>query len=271
MESITVLVPTRSDDVQDVRLHHTLQSLLFQTLPPAQIIVRDEGTVPCVAIRQVQQFIDLLARRDITTTYHRAQPQGVSVARKDLVGSAGQESWVCFVDDDMVLAPDALERLVDAARSSVSPETVGFVQGQKLEADANRTYVDDINALNGRRPHGDSPFRVWFGDAALLLLSPQALELIPWEIVTRYREEGLGGEDVAITLPIADVLPCYAAPEALGYHLSPEKSRWAWEVPSDLLQLELLRSHVSATTLRHALPHVAHYLDLDGDQDVESV
>lgn len=266
METVTILIPTRSDDISNVRLHHTLQSLMFQTLPPATVVVRDEGLASCMGIQQVHQFVDLLARRDIVISYHRAHPQGVGVARKNLVALADSGSWVCFVDDDMVLAPDALARLVETACGHAS---VGFVQGQKIEADVNRMYVDDINALNGRKTHGEEAFRVWFGDTALLLLSPQATERIPWEIVTRYREEGLGGEDVAMTLPIADALPCFAAPDAVAYHLSPGQTRWTWEVPSDLLQLELLRDYVSAATLRQALPHIAHYLDGNDEPDIE--
>jgi GT2 family glycosyltransferase len=254
---IAVLIPTRSDRPEDVRLDHVLHSLLFSTFCDLRVVVRDEGMTAAFDSRTVRQFTDLLARRGVRVEYHRATSSGgVAVAREELVAMLHGEPYACFVDDDMCLAPDAIARLHDAL--DAHPDR-GFVQGQKIEADRSRRYVNDINMLSGADAGGEE-FRIWFGDAALLLLRSSALAAVRWDVVTRYRLEGLPGEDVALSLLIADRHPCYAVPAAVAYHLSPQQSRWTWEAPSDALQLELLRPHVSAETLRRALPHLAEQI-----------
>lgn len=254
MSDVVVLVPTRRDAEQDVQLDHVLHSLLVQTAPPARVVVRDEGRAGVMAVRAVRQFTDLLARAGVEVDYRRvARPSGVAVARRDLVHWAGDARRVCFVDDDVCLAPTALETLEAALDEH---EDAGFAQGQKVEADERRTYWNDINQLTGA-PTGDAPFRTWFGDAALLMLRRAALEVVDWDVVARYAVDGLGGEDVALSLLVADRFPCWCVPAAIGWHLSPATERWRWEAASDLLQLELLRPHVRADTLRRALPHLA--------------
>jgi GT2 family glycosyltransferase len=254
---IAVLIPTRSDRAEDVRLDHVLHALLFSEYSDLRVVIRDEGATGAFSVRVVRQLADLLARRGITVEYHRVgASSGVAVARRDLVEMLRDEPFACFVDDDMCLAPDALARL--HAALAANPDW-GFVQGQKIEADPSRTYWNDINTLTGSDP-GSEPFQVWFGDGALLLVRTSALAAVAWDVVTHYRMEGLPGEDVALSVMIADRHPCYALPAALAYHLSPERERWVWEAPSDLLQLELLRPHVSADTLRRALPHLAELI-----------
>ena len=254
MSDVVVLIPTRRDLDDDINLDHVLHALLAQTAPPARIVIRDEGRAPAFGVRTVRHFADLLARGGTEVDYRRVAPAtGVAAARRDLAAWAGPAEVVCFVDDDLCPAPDALALLSDALDRD--PDT-GFVQGHKIEADERRTYWNDINLLHGQ-PTGDEPFRVWFGDAALLMFRASALAAVDWDVVARYEVDGLGGEDVAISLMVADRHPCWAVPEAKGWHLSPAKERWRWEAASDVLQLELLRGHVSAETLRRALPHLA--------------
>lgn len=255
--SITVTIPTRNDEPEKVRLAHVLQSLLLQDMDDFAIVIRDEGSSSAIDRREVRQFMDLLSRRGISVEYRRiGVPTGIAEARRDLAGYATSSPYLCFVDDDMCLAPDALSWLL--ATATAEPE-VGFVQGTKIEADGNRVYWEDINQLNGRE-QPDEPVRLWFGDSALLLIRTAATDAVDWDVVTRYRLEGLTGEDVAISIMIADRYPCLGEPRAVGYHLSPPSFRWRWEPPSDLLQLELLRPLVRAETLQRAMPHLAEYL-----------
>lgn len=257
MSDVVVLVPTRRDQEEDVHLDHVLHGLLGQTLLPARVVIRDEGRVGAFGIRAVRQFADLLARRGIEVDYRRVgPPAGVAAARRDLVAWSGDSPLVCFVDDDVALAPDALAQLAAVLRADPS---AAMAQGQKIEVDERRTYWNDINQLHGEPACGE-PFRVWFADAALLLLRRWALDAVDWDVVTRYRVDGLGGEDVAMSLMIADRHPVYAVPAAVGWHLSPAQERWRWEAASDVLQIELLRDHVSPETLRRALPHLGEHL-----------
>jgi glycosyltransferase involved in cell wall biosynthesis len=254
-------VPTRNDDEAAIRIAHLFHSLLFQTHSAFRVIVRDEGKVGIFSCREVRQFVDLLAGAGIELIYRRiSPPAGIAVGRRELVHLASPDQYVCFVDDDMCLHPRALEALVQVAQ--LHPDC-GFVQGQKIEADPNRAYWNDINRLNGR-PTSPEPFPIYFGDTALLLLRASALESVNWDIITRYQVEGLTGEDIALSIMIADKFSCFGQPSAMGYHLSPPKSRWIWEAPSDLLQLELLKGQVRCSTLRQALPHLIAYIPEDG-------
>jgi hypothetical protein len=137
------------------------------------------------------------------------------------------------------------------------------LQGSKLELDPQRIYANDINVLNHPSDQRDL-VPLYFGDAAFLLVRREALSRVRWDIVTRFQQEGLAGEDVAISLMIADHYPCYGVPVATGYHLSLEKPRWRWEASSDVLQMELLRGVVSDETLKLALPHLADDFDTAG-------
>jgi len=223
-----------------------------------EVFVWDEGPMPVVSNRWVRLIVDLLTEKGHTVNYLRRRPSlGVAAARMGLLKEASsQHTRVLMIDDDLVAAPDAIEKLLQAA---TMVETFGFLQGTKIELDPHRTYHNDINQLNEYA--GDSELRrLYFGDAAFLLVETDALQYVDWDIVTKYKEEGLAGEDVTMSLMIADKLPCFGVPSAVGYHLSLPQPRWRWEVPSDILQIELLRGIVSDETLRAALPHLAHYL-----------
>lgn len=256
---MAVLVPTRNDERDGVRVDHVLHGLLAQTFRDFRIVIRDEGDCGAFDVRTVRQFADLLVAAGIELQYLRAPgTAGIAHSRRELIENAHDVPLLCFVDDDMCLHPEALATLVEVAERH--PD-FGFVQGSKIEADPTRTYWNDINQLNSSDKLEGEVTRLWFGDSALLLMRREALQNVRWDVVTRYEVDGLTGEDVALSIMIADHHPCFGAPSALGWHLSPRTTRWIWEAPSDLLQLELLRPHVSADTLRRALPHLADYVE----------
>ena len=268
-DRLAVAIPTCSARREDIRVGYVLQALAAQGPSPhfdgLDIYLWDEGPVPMTADRWVQLQLDLLVRRGHRPTYLRRAPsRGVAEARRGLLASVPPEhDRILLVDDDLLVMPGAIDELLAAAASVPS---YGFVQGTKVELDAQRTYHSDINELTEH--DGEAAIRrLYFGDAAFLLLHRPALRHVHWESVTRFKESGLPGEDVAMTLMIADKEPCWGVAAAAGFHLSLATPRWRWEVPSDLLQLEVLRGRVSAETLRLALPHLAPYLDGSGAAD----
>jgi hypothetical protein len=259
---LAIAIPTCSQRASDIRIGYVLEALALQ--PPSkhfeslEIFIWDEGAVPMTADRWVQLTLDLLVRRGHRPTYMRRGPsRGVAEARMNLVNAIpASHDRILFIDDDLVPAPGSLDALLDAAARRGS---FGFLQGSKVELDSTRTYLNDINCLT--EESGNAGLRpLYFGDAAFLLLQRDALRHVQWEIVTRFTEEGLPGEDVAMTLMIADREPCFGVPAAVGYHMSLATPRWRWEVPSDILQFELLKEVVSAKTLERALPHLSKYL-----------
>lgn len=222
------------------------------------IYIWDEGAVPMTTDRWVQLALELLVRRGHNPIYlRRGSSRGVAAARRNLIAAiAPEHERILFIDDDLIPMPGSLDALLCAA---ATVESFGFLQGSKVELDASRTYHNDINKLTENDVTAPLS-RLWFGDAAFLLVDRSALSYVDWEIVTRFTEEGLPGEDVAMTLMIADRVSCFGAAAAIGYHMSLATPRWRWEVPSDLLQFELLKHVVSAETLERALPHLGKYV-----------
>ena len=265
IDNLAVAIPTCCCKPGDIRIGYGLQSLAMQTpinnVKCLDIFIWDEGPVPIVSDRWTRLIIDLLIQRGNTVSYFRRNPShGVAAARKGLLNEiTAKHDFILMVDDDLLVMPGAIEQLLNAVEKV---ETFGFLQGTKIELDQQRIYHNDINRLNRKRD-SQSIERLYFGDAAFLLVHKEALRHVRWDIVTKFREEGLAGEDVAISLMISDKLPCFGVPDAVGYHLSFENPRWNWESTSDVLQIELLKGVVSDETLKAALPHLAHYLGIE--------
>lgn len=265
-KTLAVAIPTCSQRIEDIRIGYVLEALALQQasahFDSLDIYIWDEGAVPMTADRWVQLALDLVIHMGHTPTYLRRGPsRGVAEARYNLISAVpSTHDRILLIDDDLLVMPGSLETLLEAA---AQVGRFGFLQGTKIELDANRTYHNDINQLT-EHDEDRGLVRLWFGDAAFLLINRSALNHVDWNVVTRFTEEGLPGEDVAMTLMIADHEQCFGVAAAVGYHMSLAKPRWRWEVPSDLLQLELLRNVVSATTLERALPHLTKYIQNAG-------
>jgi len=256
-EGLCICIPTCRDNIEASSLDSVMVGIANQTILPGTIYLRDEGNFECFKKSSTRMLWNLLSALGIKTIYLRSRARrGVANARKELADLIKDESYVLWLDDDMVMDYKTIEVLLDILESD--PQT-GFVQGQKIELNPLREYHNDINQLNGSNEdlHTVNPFPIYFGDAALLMMRCSAMKKhIDWATVTKYSMEGLAGEDVAMSLMIADKLPCLAVPKALGWHISPEKERWNWESSSDVLQIELLKGIVSDRTLELALPHL---------------
>lgn len=251
---IAICIPTKNDKESSIRIGYTLMSLVLQTFKDFKVYVRDEGRIEMFADRNVRFIWNLMALVGIDNEYRRVKERkGIGYARKDLIEPVSREEYIMFLDDDMIISPNGVEILLCEIEKN---SKIGFVQGTKFELDPDRKYWKDINKVNLMTKKG----RIWFGDAAFLLIRSKALKDVDWSIVTKYQLEGLAGEDIAITVMIADKYECWGIPDAIGWHLSPKKTRWIWEAPSDLLQLNLLKKKVKKETLKKALPHLRKYV-----------
>jgi hypothetical protein len=258
--NLAIGIPVCCRSASEIRVGYALESLALQHASSLRfdIYLRDEGAVPAFCDRWTRLIIDLLSERGHSLNYfRRIRSHGVAAARHDLVEQISDRyDRVLMLDDDMILLPDALQQLLNAADAAGE---YGFIQGTKLELDSQHKYMNDVNVLS---QHVNGCLRrIYFGDAAFLLVRRDALAHVRWDIVSRFQEQNMAGEDVAFSLMIADRLPCYGATEAIGYHMPLDRPRWRWEPSSDALQLELLRGVVSNETLRLALPHMTPYID----------
>lgn len=255
---IAVCIPTNNNS-SEFSIGYTLLSLIQQTTHDFRIYVRDEGECEIFKDRQVRQIWNLLSYYGIETIYRRStNRKGIGYARWELYSNIEEETYILCVDDDMILRPNSVEIMLQHIEKD---EGIGFVQGAKCEIDPQRTYWNDINQLN-KTEQSSKPQQIWFGDTALLLLRTISMKkYVDWDIILKFQIEGLSGEDVALTLMIANENSGLGVPEALGWHMSPKITRWLWEAPSDLLQLTLLKNKVNKNVLLKALPHLAEYIN----------
>lgn len=272
---LAIAIPTCSLRMEDIRIGYVLEALALQPASPFYdsfaIYIWDEGPVPMTANSWVQLALDLLVQRGHLPTYLRRSPsRGIANARKELLAAIPEShQQILLLDDDLLVMPGAIAELL---KTAAAVGNFGFIQGAKIELDKRRTYQNDINQLTAFDADAE-PQRLWFGDSAFLLVNRPALKHVRWDLVTRFAEDGLTGEDVAISLMIANHEPCFGIASAAGYHMSLSNPRWSWEIHSDVLQFELLRDVVSPETLARALPHLAKHLSsrIDGAEQGKEV
>lgn len=255
---VVVCIPTRHDRNEVGTLPYPLMCLALQTYQDFTINIRDEGHRDAYADRQFRLVVNLLAMKGIHLNYRRTlERRGAGFARRSLFESIHNAAYILWLDDDMIIESNALSRLLEIIESDPK---IGFVQGTKRELDPFRSYHNDINRVSHTIETAE-PVQIWFGDSAFLLMRTEALHQIDWDIITRYQLDGLTGEDVSMSLMVAQHYQGRGAPDARGWHLSPRRERWLWEPASDALQVELLRGKVDPDIISRAIPHMAPFVD----------
>ncbi|HVR30407.1 MAG TPA: glycosyltransferase family 2 protein, partial [Thermoanaerobaculia bacterium] len=100
-------------------LEACLASVLEQTTLPIELIVIDDGDLPAPPLR------DAFASKGIAYIYRRKEEPGLTESR-NLGVSLARGDILCFLDDDVVLEPDFLERTLEVYRSD-SEHAIGGV------------------------------------------------------------------------------------------------------------------------------------------------
>ncbi len=125
MASVSAIIPTwnRADLLRSI-----LANLGSQTRPPDQVIVVDNGSTDAT---------QLVAREFGTDLAVFPENRGFAAAVNEGIRRASGE-WVLIVNNDVVLAPEWLERLLGTAEQ----ENVSFAAGKLLR-------MDDVEVLDG--------------------------------------------------------------------------------------------------------------------------
>jgi glycosyltransferase involved in cell wall biosynthesis len=114
--SINIIVPAFNGSRF---LGMTLESVLSQTLGDFELILVDDGSTD-----STRQMAQAYAARDARVRVISQENRGVAAARnRGLAESDSRAPYVLFLDQDDLLEPDALARLVDAAEAD--PASVG--------------------------------------------------------------------------------------------------------------------------------------------------
>ncbi|MCK0508387.1 DUF4254 domain-containing protein [Aromatoleum anaerobium] len=135
--AVDVLIPTCD---RPAALAVTLTSLFAQSLGALRIVVSDQGaTCSAEASPEVQAVVRLLAAKGHAAEFHRHLPRrGLAEQRHFLLAQA-RSPYVLFLDDDVVVEPDLVERLLKAIRE----QGCGFVGSALI----GLSHAED------RRPH----------------------------------------------------------------------------------------------------------------------
>src|SRR5918912_1316642 len=138
---VDVLIPTCD---RPEALAVTLTSLCAQTLPTFRVVISDQSERPdladgAVSMPEVLTPLRLLrARGREVETYRHLPRRGLAEQRQFLLDQA-TAPYALFLDDDVLLEPDVLERLLDV----MLDQHCGFV-GMPL---VGLSHLDDV------RPH----------------------------------------------------------------------------------------------------------------------
>lgn len=118
---VDVLISTRD---RPAALAVTLTALFAQSLRPARVVIADQGeAAPAAAFPEVQALLRLLRARGVAVELHPHLPRrGLAEQRRFLLGRA-RAPYALFLDDDVVLEPDLLARLLRA----LTEQRCGFV------------------------------------------------------------------------------------------------------------------------------------------------
>jgi glycosyltransferase involved in cell wall biosynthesis len=106
MPEVSVVIPTRN---REALLLQALRSVLAQKDMSIEVVVVDDGSVDAT-----RSSVEALADPRVKLLVNESS-QGVAVARNRGVAD-GSGSWIAFLDDDDLWAPDKLSRQVTAAR-----------------------------------------------------------------------------------------------------------------------------------------------------------
>ena len=256
-DDVSVIVPVWNGRAMVERL---LGSLRAQTYPISEVLVLDNGSedgAPQVAERLGAHVI----RMGSNTGFSRAVNRGIQACKTE---------WLAIVNSDVELAPDWLQRLIEAARL---PDT-WFAAGKILNA-TRRDLIDgtyDALCRGGcawrlGRDRADGPE---FSVARAIWFAPGTASLFRAELFRR-----LGMLDEAFESYLEDVefglrcacmhYPGRYVPDAIAYHVgSAALGKWHAEVVRRISRNQVFlvaKYYPPALLLREAWPIlVAHLL-----------
>ena len=198
MATVDVLIPTLG---RPAALAVTLAGLLGQTFRDFDLVVADQTPDPeaTAGAAEVRTALDALRwRGHRVEVHHRPERRGMAEQR-DFLLSRSRAPYAHYLDDDVLLEPPVMERMLGVLRQ----ERCGFVGC----AAAGLPYLDDvrphqqgIELWDGPvRPEPIDPDRVpWHRSAVNAAANPLHLErrLAPDGRVVRYKVAWVGGANV---------------------------------------------------------------------------
>lgn len=143
---VDVLIPTCD---RPAALAVTLAGLSAQTLPRFRVVVSDQSEHRVVAdAAEVATVARLLRLRGREVSFHRHLPRRGMAEQREFLLSEARAPYALFLDDDLLLDPPVLARMLNA----ITSERCGFVGCAPI----------GLSYLADRRPH-EHRFELWDG------------------------------------------------------------------------------------------------------------
>lgn len=253
---IDVLIPTK--DRPHV-LALCLQSILYQEGMDLRIVIRDASAVSVMEQRHVRGILELLRER-YEVVYLRAMQNhgGVVRARHDMTKHIRSELAI-WVDDDVLLAENALAKLTRVYVESKAAFAVPImldVDNARQHKDYSRDALpyDAWSALGHSRLYrrvtaAPSSVYTWRGHTMCMMSHGEL-----WRDVVKfdYWTEISQGEDILASVLLCDECgPGIIVPEVECAHLTEPQTQWQWTVATtESLRLYFKKRKVSEDTLR---------------------
>lgn len=165
MAQIDVLIPTRN---RRTGLAIVLMGLLGQSCTDFDVIIADQSDDPSATVDSIEIQSVVRALRwhgHGVQIHHRCERLGLAEQRHFLLNQS-RAPYVHFVDDDVVLEPRVMERMVGVLRK----EKCGFVGA----AATGLEYLDDV------RPEEQQQLELWEGPVRPEPFAPEVLDRI-WQ------------------------------------------------------------------------------------------
>lgn len=147
MSGLDVLVPTRG---RTTSLAVTLAGLAAQSMRDFRVIVSDQSEpAPSYDDPAVRGVVRVLEHHGSAVDLHRHLPARGIAEHRDALLARSSARHVLFLDDDILLEPSSLQRMVDALDATGA----GFV----AQAMQGLSFVGDV------RPHEHEAYEEWDG------------------------------------------------------------------------------------------------------------
>ena len=152
---VDVLIPTYR---RPAPLAATLATVASQAAPDLHVVVSDQTEEPESGVGgAAQATLRLLEARGHDVEVHRHLPRRGLAEQRDFLLSRARGPYALFLDDDVLIEPDLVDRLVTAIRH----HRCGFVGSAVI----GLTYVDDV------RPH-EQDIELWEGSVVPEVVEP---------------------------------------------------------------------------------------------------
>lgn len=152
--ALDVLIPTCD---RPAALAVTLGGLSAQSLPAFRVVISDQGREAVRQFPEVMTPARLLRHQGRGVEFHRHVPRRGMAEQRDFLLSLARAPYALFLDDDLLLEPPVLARMLHAAEE----ERCGFVGCAPI----GLSYVED------HRPH-ERRIELWGGPVLPEVIRP---------------------------------------------------------------------------------------------------